>query len=648
MTLGVFSVEYGFDLKFLYEVDDSFVGNYVLDRLSVSPDSSSLSFHHDREGPEEYFPDFNKALVSVTINDELIFGGQIISSSIGHDRISLIAEGVGDIINSFPIHGASRKASSSFVKNTQMIFNELGRKDKQPLLPGGTSTIADTDLDTADENENQKKWTRGETLSYAASAAKQLANGGMSSLILWDQIVNGGGVKPLRDLGSALVPDDEQIIGGIASSIKDTAQSDNYIAYFHESATATSGIGGTLEMIEYYLPSRKKSVTFDPTTTSNLEQVPYEMEFNRDYNKPNKVYLFSGKRYLSTVLKIDLSKFSEDADEEYGLLILDEDKKLTVRYSYDFANPGDSGNILFEGPQTVKDVILNGKAGTISNIFPRISNYSEAQAGEPVEFLDEFEVYVRFDSDAFKQPDSEAAEILVGGKIWNGLKNNTEAPLHSPIKEIGMMEMFENKFDFVVNANQIIIEFSGIPNAKDTSGNYKTLEQIEDLVTFIKIPVVLEVDDRDLYLATISEYPSFSISASKVDPELVEYNLVEDRVEVETFEDLHPLKRKTGFDFYSSGAGIDTVDDEDLFEDQMISEVTDRAKMINNSSGNRLTLSIPTELFAELGSSFPKEIGDWINEIQGDGTNFRWISLGRNYILTGISYSLTDVVLEFT
>jgi len=650
MTEGAFSVEYEFSVEFYITADEAFDSPYILDSLTITPESSTLSFHAERQSPASYLADFNKALVSLTLNDELIFGGQVTMSTISHDRVNITAEGIGNIIDRMPIHGARRKAADAFVKNTHTIFNEFGKKDKQPSAATNTCTVSDTNLDSADDEDNEAKWTRGEVASYCASICREVQNPMMSDLIQWDNVIAGGGINPLRNLGKSFIDDDQQIVKGLASYIAEIAKSDNYIAYFYATQSAYDGLMGTLRLVQYYLPANKKTVTYNPTTTSSLESVPYTFSYGRDYSAPNEVYLFTGKRYMSTILEIDLGKIPEilDTEDEYGEIIEEDDKKLTVRYSYDFSDPGSSSNTLFEGP-ILKEVILNSKCGTLSNVFPRIKDYAEVQAGQPAEFLDEFEVYVKFDPSAFSDETSVASEILIGGKIWNGLKNNTESSLHSALKELGIVQMFEDHLYFTVNANKLIVEMSGIPNAKDDDGKYKTLVKLNDLVEYIRIPVVVELDDRDIYKATITEDPSFSIDAQAVDPTSLFYNLKTDNVEVLTYDDLHPLERRYGFDSYSSGSGIDIANDEDTFEDQMKKEVKDRARNLYNNANNSMTITIPIELFVELSASFPKEIGDWIDKIDtSDSSLFTAVDLKRGYTLTSISYSLDSVTLNFT
>jgi len=178
--------------------------------------------------------------------------------------------------------------------------------------------------------------------------------------------------------------------------------------------------------------------------------------------------------------------------------------------------------------------------------------------------------------------------------------------------------------------------------------------EIRNKVDFFHIPVTLEIENRVVVVTTLDDAPgnpTFS-STQMDDSEFLQCtDMILESPLWEIRDDLRPIELLFGFDSYNDTTGIvfkiEKASFETTLKDKLIENAEATLKEAIFNDGTNMTITIPIELIPLLDSTFPLNIGDWVDTIGGDTKNAGY-GLNRQLIIKSVSYSNTSKTLNFS
>jgi len=396
-----------------------------------------------------------------------------------------------------------------------------------------------------------------------------------------------------------------------------------------------------LKIIEKYDLALKKSIIYDKEAKSgdedSLKGASFPITINDDFSGPTKIIISSGRKFITTIFTIKPKTTFDYARER-------EVDDKTGEFLFDGETIPESGNLVFESDEilgdsansyTLLDLFQSGKVGTLASINPRFA--TEPIVGQEITFADQ-EVYVDFKQNQVLGI-SPQREVLMGGKAWVDARGN---------KGSGLLDFLES-LNFEFSQNTLRLTISGL--IKEGGSFNSAINRIKNSVDFFHIPVTLEIENRVVVVVTKDDAAGIPTFSSRVlqDSELQETN--NDSVIYEVRDDLRPIEFLFGFDSYSDTTGIELKTEKASFQTSMenilidIGETTLKEASFND--GSSMSIQVPLEILPKLGSTFPQDIGDWVDTIDGDSGNAGY-GLNRPLILKSKSYSIDSVTLNFS
>lgn len=623
--------------------------DFILSSFTLGNIFESATFFYDRLSQASPVPTFRKAYVNILANNEVHFVGQIQNVQESHDRVTLQAVGIGDLINALPITGVLRERFQTLpLQNTFSTFNEQGKADAQ-LDAEGTGNIV------ANDNPKDRDlipWTSNLLVEYLLKLM------GTQQLQTVDFDFNLASVHMKNKLFANKIEDNKVVVGGILDEIEELATEDGQFLILRNvqgqgSRTSTTAVitGADLEIRNRFVVSQQADIEYNIDETVgdvSILGIPFEVNITKDHSTPDRLIVYSGKQYVQTTIIFDPSDvehFEEVADEFSTSLI--------------FRDVGIATDEFMAGGERWVDIFGSNKATTFSSISPRISNYDEiiAQKGElAIQTVSDWEIFYEFKDEAFKPGYVDKDKFfLQGSEKWDqGIKEEVNDSL-TRIDGLNW-DPIANKLEF---------KLTGFNQSGDAS--FKT-EDFKDVVNRVIIPITIEVDNRLVVevkrVQRILKTPAlgiqsmFEVTDVTGDPVSAVNNLTYDyrqhSYEMIVEDNFRPMKRVAALQTYEDGELI-IITDEVNFIDELKEIAKRRHSDIVFSDGSSMTLTIPIELAFEagkLGVKLPTTLGNWLQEIKASPESghreFSGYSLPRPLSVMGATYTNTDVTFSFS
>jgi len=180
------------------------------------------------------------------------------------------------------------------------------------------------------------------------------------------------------------------------------------------------------------------------------------------------------------------------------------------------------------------------------------------------------------------------------------------------------------------------------------------VQRFRDMVSRIKIPVTIEVEDRNVargYREGAGSNLQFWATDITMDSAIPAHRMdISNRnYEVQMQENIRPVRMVDGYLDYTDGTLSQTsygsIDYMEILKDMALN----RIQRATYENGDSMIISVPLDIFtaAALGTgSFPSQIGHWVDTITGDATHSGY-SLPRPLMVTEMTYTRDMVTLRF-
>jgi hypothetical protein len=632
---------------------------FVLGNIDDDGFEQSATFSYSRIDPFEAVKDFRKALVAIDVGTERVFAGTIVDQTETKGSVTFTAEGFTTTVNETPAIGSRRvtdtvtKAGGSGIPYNQealCTFNEEGKKDVQNF---NGSIINDNNLDSAiadppfradtfDVSNHQLR-----LLDDLIETAAPDSRGNAHDMLNWSQI---GSALSILETNTA--DDDQSLNTGVIDFIRKAAGESGSFVRFSPKQTVfsaspfLSAISSEAVIDDLYKVADQKNISWNNRAVASLlstyPEIPFNYNFTRDNKSVSKVYSFTGKEYVHTMLVLDV-----DIAKDYLTAVDNDNGTRSLIFEYD----GKGGDI-FETGKTFLELFGKTKANTITRVFPRIQNMGDIENADvsdeahevPIQFVDDWEFYIKFATTVFDSGYvNNTNHVLIGSEAFrDGITNSTEGFLH-----------VVEDLNFEVSRSGLKITISGF-NKESTSAKLSTDEFLAKVLE-IKIPVTVETDSASQFEATRATGTTlstifnpanvtfFSTGFFDIDPMAHDHRLY-------IQPDVRPIRESDAFTSYDPAGVLTHLNNDDhiTHEDEMKDRTLNILKEEAINDDTSYSMTIPVELFfhAELATGFPRQIGEWTSGITGVNEQ-ESISFPRPLALVNRSMNLTNVTLEF-
>ena len=568
---------------------------------------------------------YRKSIVTIKKGDTYLLYGEVMNQDVSHERVTLQVDSFIKRIDELAIYGATTTNSASGPdKTSSQAFSVFGEQSKPDKLENNDGFLAvDNRLPASDESVIAE-WS---TLDVAVQSFSyidyyQFPAGFYFSYIDYTDIIQTiqafqGTITEAPRYG--LSPRE-----GVIGLIEQGAHENSARAIWYIEET-----GGDLKYkVRFDNGGSTKALQMNNSGENTVDDIPYTIDINYDFDSPTKLAMYSGKSYIQSALKFETSSAE---------LVTEKDETgtdATGRQYIAIRSNGERGANSTIGDLEIDDLPPSTKVRTQPSISPHITNLEDSDFDNTdIIFNNDFALYVKF-ADIYDGEDTfstsfpyAAGHLLVDSELWQ------KAEIAGTKQPIQLFEEYD--IDIATDRFEIRIYAPLNEDASDmgTDGNV-TLENFKLLVDEIVVPVAIEVPHRNLALATRND----SVGVSATTEILTEWDYTdgsfeptqslgvdnsEEILRVAFVNEIRPVY-KIKFVEYDETTATLTIETVGEFPNQSGLETLLKlrageelkAQIIDDATA--VNISMPVDCYFDLPDTYPKAVGDAIDEITGD------------------------------